>query len=820
MLPVDSVSSGVCHGGSNHGARVALPALRGARAALPGASSSGPVAITGRSRAVGVAGRRGGAGAARGGATCGAALAQAVATAADASSHGGDCLSRQVIDFGYDKDLAAKYELGRELGKGGNGVVRIVTPRAGGEELACKAIAKVLPADASESKRAGHVDAIKREVEVMRRLAGSLAVVRLADVFEDDDNVYIVQELCSGGELHHRIGDRHYSERTVASFLRAVLRTLAQCHSHRILHRDIKPGNFMLLDDSERAPLKAIDFGLAVPFDPEGLPRSDLGLEGTPWFMAPEVLSSQVVPASDVWAAGVMAHQLLTGRLPFDDHRNPSAPSISVIWRSVLCDKVCYNAPWWGGISEEAKEFVASLLDKDPAKRPTAKEALNHPWLRGDSSERSAGKQIDLSVVARIQRFAQGSRFKRGVFQMIAEELLARPGAAAALAASASAQDLSMRGKAAAAATASQDGEASGGGSSRGGRRGPVGADPSALRELLRRLDFDPHGGAAAVDRAAAAEALARMGFRLQPSELAHLVGLMDTSNSGKVRKAAFAASQIDFRHLQTAEVDIWIEMARRVFARLDQDQDGVISPDEIVASLRAKLPADELRATLEHVRAEAGGGAVDAGLDFESFLNMLKVGSVDSLDQYDMRLDLTSPGSIGRLQALLDASQHGSDGGSSHNRGSSGRGGLFRVPASAPVAPAAAPAPAGGGFRFDVGPPAKPAPAPAAAPAAGAGFRFDFGWQAPPSAAEPKKLVPAAEEPATSAPWPGLTMGAPAPRGAAPGAPAAAPFGAGPAAGSGARGVRGAGELRTHGGSLYKNLAVKGPAPLSSVRE
>jgi calcium-dependent protein kinase len=69
----------------------------------------------------------------------------------------------------------------------------------------------------------------------------------------------------------------------VASYMRAVLRTLAQCHSHRILHRDIKPGNFMLLDESERSPLKAIDFGLAVPFEAADLPLTDLGLEGTPW---------------------------------------------------------------------------------------------------------------------------------------------------------------------------------------------------------------------------------------------------------------------------------------------------------------------------------------------------------------------------------------------------------------------------------------------------------------------------------------------------------------------------------------------------------
>ena len=145
------------------------------------------------------------------------------------------------------------------------------------------------------------------------------------------------------------------------------------------------PGNFLLLDDDERAPLKAIDFGLAVPFDPEQPPRSDLGLEGTPWYgirpplycakqelqhdpdirslqsdetangkiliewirplglvcryMAPEVLSSAVGPQSDVWSAGVMAAQLLTGRLPFDDRHRPMNPSVTKIWsvlRSIL----------------------------------------------------------------------------------------------------------------------------------------------------------------------------------------------------------------------------------------------------------------------------------------------------------------------------------------------------------------------------------------------------------------------------------------------------------------------------------------------------
>ena len=143
---------------------------------------------------------------------------------------------------------------------------------------------------ASELKRADHKHAIQRELDAVRKLQGALNVAAFEEAYEDRDNVYIVTELCRGGELWHRIGEKHYSERTVsgtsplflqnsdmiarkrivntgsprhrtdlqagvssclmtarvrmqvASYMRAVLRTLAQCHSHHILHRDIKPG--------------------------------------------------------------------------------------------------------------------------------------------------------------------------------------------------------------------------------------------------------------------------------------------------------------------------------------------------------------------------------------------------------------------------------------------------------------------------------------------------------------------------------------------------------------------------------------------------
>jgi len=194
--------------------------------------------------------------------------------------------------------------------------------------------------------------------------------------------------------------------------------------------------------------------------------------------------------------------------------------------------------------------------------------------------------------VQRIQRFAQSSLFKRGVFQLIAEELLARPGAMAALAASASQSDLrslhsagsagAMQGERSedgGSSVHSQGGAAAGGLASQPSFSSKLlsgiapGPDTAALRELYRKLHFD--AAATAVDRSTAEDALGAMGFRLMPCEASQLVETMDTSRSGKVRRSAFAASQIDWGALQRNDVRAWIEIARRAFSSLDKDKDG-----------------------------------------------------------------------------------------------------------------------------------------------------------------------------------------------------------------------------------------------------
>lgn len=197
------------------------------------------------------------------------------------------------------------------------------------------------------------------------------------------------------------------------------------------------------------------------------------------------------------------------------------------------------------------------------------------------------GKQLDVSVVARIQRFGQNNRFKRSVLRLIAEELLSRPGAIAAE--SALSADSSLRGGIAASPTSGN----------------PIIQDPNSkqMQDIYRNLELTGD----AIDRETAAVALAKMGYKLEPSEIGRLLEQVDVSNSGKVRRAALAASQIDWRYLQQNRVSDWLDIAHRAFASLDKDKDGILTVGDVLASLKAKLSPHELRLTVQQAMQEAG---------------------------------------------------------------------------------------------------------------------------------------------------------------------------------------------------------------------
>ena len=121
-------------------------------------------------------------------------------------------------DLGYSRDFGSRFDIGERVGSGGNAVVYVVQDKMTRKVFACKSIKKTPEGpNVSESKSAGHIASIKREIQVLKKLRGSLNVASLDEAYEDDTTVHLVLDYCKGGELVHAIGSRHYSERTVSA---------------------------------------------------------------------------------------------------------------------------------------------------------------------------------------------------------------------------------------------------------------------------------------------------------------------------------------------------------------------------------------------------------------------------------------------------------------------------------------------------------------------------------------------------------------------------------------------------------------------------
>ncbi|RLM60394.1 hypothetical protein C2845_PM14G19740 [Panicum miliaceum] len=332
-------------------------------------------------------------------------------------------------------EFARRYVLGRELGRGEFGVTRRCRDAATGEALACKTIRRPRrrppsrlggaagnpqgAQDRAAAAAAAHAADVQREVAIMRRMSarGGAAVVRLREACCEDaaagGAVHLVMELCEGGELFDRIVARgHYSERAAANLFRTIVDVVQLCHSNGVIHRDLKPENFLFANKSEDSPLKVIDFGLSVFFNP-----GDRFTEvvGSAYYMAPEVLKRSYGPEVDVWSAGVMLYILLCGVPPFWGDNDEK------IAQAILRGGIDFNREPWPRVSGNAKDLVRRMLDPDPATRLTARQVLEHPWLK--NADAAPNVSLGDAVRARLQQFSAMNKFKKKALGVVARNL-------------------------------------------------------------------------------------------------------------------------------------------------------------------------------------------------------------------------------------------------------------------------------------------------------------------------------------------------------------------------------------------------------------
>lgn len=217
-----------------------------------------------------------------------------------------------------------------------------------------------------------YVEELKNEVEILKQLDHP-NIVRAIETFDYRNRLYIVLELCSGGDLYTR---EPYSEQDARTITSSLLSAVNYLHCHGIVHRDLKFENIMFVN-SHSNDIKLIDFGLSQKFAHHEHLHDPVG---TVYTMAPELLAGDYTSQADVWSCGVISFMLLSSSMPFYGQTR-----VSVI-KKILKGKFKFSARKWSAISLPAREYVAACLTMDPDLRPTASAAQSMPWFRMEFS--------------------------------------------------------------------------------------------------------------------------------------------------------------------------------------------------------------------------------------------------------------------------------------------------------------------------------------------------------------------------------------------------------------------------------------------------
>jgi len=273
-----------------------------------------------------------------------------------------------------NEDIRDKYDLGQILGSGSFGQVREATLKTTSEKRAVKMIERDNE-DGEWSNQAIFV----REVGLLQHINHE-NIIRYYDFYEDMHFLYVVMELCQGGEVFAKIVElKRFSERNAALLGQQMLKAISYIHKLRIAHRDIKAENFMLAEASLTSPVKMIDFGMATRFE-DGQVLTELC--GSPHYLAPELIGQKYDYRADVWAFGVLLYLLMYGHYPYD------AKHPRDIMVKILTEPIRWQTK--ARLSKHGLDFLKRTLEHDPKKRVSAQDALDHDWMKLASTPSSS----------------------------------------------------------------------------------------------------------------------------------------------------------------------------------------------------------------------------------------------------------------------------------------------------------------------------------------------------------------------------------------------------------------------------------------------
>lgn len=258
--------------------------------------------------------------------------------------------------------LNSKINLGRDLGKGTFGKVRVGTHLLTDEKVAVKILEKDKIVDSSD------VDRVSREINILKILRHPV-VVQLYEIIESEKELFLIMEYARGGELFEFIvSHKRVREKEAAKFLQQIISGIEYLHKLGICHRDLKPEN-LLMDDYNN--IKIVDFGLSNIYKPGETLKTACG---SPCYAAPEMVAGKRYDglSADIWSCGVILYAMVCGYLPFED------PKTNLLYKKILNAE--YTIPDF--VSPDCADLIRKILNTDPAQRYTLTDIKSHTWFQ------------------------------------------------------------------------------------------------------------------------------------------------------------------------------------------------------------------------------------------------------------------------------------------------------------------------------------------------------------------------------------------------------------------------------------------------------
>ena len=443
------------------------------------------------------------------------------------------------------------YEFTKNLGKGGYGKVFQVRNKKTGQLYACKKLSKL---------NVNNLIKFRREINILVKMDHP-NIIKLYDVFESQNSLYLIMEECHGGELFDRIlkrieSNEMYSEKEACEIIQQVMSAIEYCHKQGIVHRDLKPENLLYLREGPELnnPLKIIDFGLSQEININKILSSKVG---TAYYVSPEILQGKYSEKCDVWAAGVILYVLLSGEPPFN------GPSDGVIYSKIRQFKFNFPEKRWSKISNDAKDLLSKMLVPE-AQRLSASQVLEHPWFQLVKDNKIPLEKIKLDGNSNFfKEYKESNKLKKIVLLYMASKL--------------------------------QEEEI------------------LDLNKLFKAFDEDNDGQ---IDYKEFEQGIMRLNSKgIKKEEIQSMFDEIDSDNNKKIDYTEFIAA--------TLQKNVFLKKEKLfdAFSALDTDKNGKIAKDDLMGVLKLQPQHDKF--VTELIKSADKNG--DGYIDYKEFVDMME---------------------------------------------------------------------------------------------------------------------------------------------------------------------------------------------------